>query len=175
MEGEGKRMSAYRKIFGSLVIFAIVMCFQTACSFQESFYQKGSGWDYVRFPLLEPYYAIYISDEYKWEISLQDGLPSRNFKYFSAILDVEKIAVDRGVIMVYTPYSESIYVSPTQEKELHWFVLVPGQAELGFETEEEFVTQIMKYDLGQPSWQEPISILQTYDQTGCLDWIPECK
>lgn len=161
--------------FFYLLTVIILLITISACSNRDSFYEKGSGWDYLRFPLLKPYYAIYISDEYEWEISLQDGLPKRNFKYLSAILNAEKIAIEKGFVMVYTPYSKPVYITPEKEKELHWFILIPGQAELGFETEEEFNTQIKKYDISQPIWQEPKSILQTYDQKNCLDWIPGCK
>ena len=167
-------MMKRRGFFLGLILIVILIPL-SACSSHDTFYKKGSGWDYLRFPLLKPYYAIYISDEYEWEISLQDGSPDRNFKYFSAILNAEKIAVDKSIIMVYTPYSKPIYVSPEQEKELHWFILIPGQTELGFEIEEEFSAQIQEYDISQPAWQEPKSILQTYDQTGCLDWIPCCE
>jgi hypothetical protein len=166
----GMKMKKMAYFFLLIIIIPI-----NACSSRDSFYEKGSGWDHLRFPLLKPYYAIYISDEYEWEISLQDGILGRNFKYFSAILNAKKIAVDKGIIMVFTSYSKPIYVSPEQEKELHWFILIPDQTELGFETEEEFTTQIKKYDISQPSWQEPESILKTYDQTRCLDWIPGCK
>jgi hypothetical protein len=99
----------------------------------------------------------------------------KNFLHYLQIQDVRKIAIDKGIIMVYTPFEKLIYVSPEQEKALHWFILIPDQAELGFETEEEFTTYLKKYEISQPAWQEPEAILQTYDQTGCLDWIPGCK
>lgn len=160
--------------FFSGLILVILLIPISACSNQDSFYEEGSGWDYLRFPLLKPYYAIYIDNESGWGIPLQLEPSKRNFLHYLQIQDVRKIAIDKGIIMVYTPFEKPIYVSPEQEKELHWFILIPDQAELGFETEEEFTAQIKEYDIGQPLWQEPKSILQTYDQTGCLNWIPGC-
>ena len=79
--------------------------------------------------------------------------------------------------MVYTPYSKPIMLAgeELEEKELHWFILIPGQVELGFETEDEFLIRLKDYGISLPKWQEPKPILQKYDQTGCLEWIPDCK
>jgi hypothetical protein len=163
------------RLYFLLMAILVLGCSLNACSTKKSFYQKGSGWDYLRFPLLEPYYAIKITDQYGWTIPLDVGPSKRNFRYYPDILDVTKIAVENGTIMVYSQYSKLIEVSGGQEKELHWFILIPNQIESGFETEEEFLNSLQQYGIVKPGWQEPLSILQTYDQTWCLEWIPNCR
>jgi len=160
-------------LFLTAILF--VGCSLNARVTKESFYQKGSGWDYLRFPLLEPYYAIKITDEYGWVIPLHIEPSKKNFLHYLDIQDVTKITVENGMIMVYSPYSKPIDVGGGQIKELHWFILIPDQAELGFETEEEFNVSLQQYGMDQPQWREPLSILQTFDQTRCLEWIPDCK
>lgn len=146
----------------------------TACSNQNSFYQKGSGWDYLRFPLLEPYYAIQVNDE-GWDIPLHIEPSKTNCLHCVDIHDIEKFAVNDGAIMVYSSYSKQIDIGGGVFKELHWFILIPEEAELGYETEEEFINNIQQYGISQPQWQEPLTILQTYEKTGCLEWIPDCE
>lgn len=161
----------------SLLIMAVLFLGFSinACTFKKTFYQRGSGWDYLRFPLLEPYYAIKIPDQGGWGIPLYIESSKRNFLHLGDIKDVTKIAVENGTILVYSSYSKPIDIGGGQLKELHWFILIPDQTELGFETEDEFNISLLQYGIEQPLWQEPIFILQTFDQTRCLDWIPECK
>jgi hypothetical protein len=165
-----------RRLFLILTTMLIMHCSLCACSPKNDFYQKGSGWDYLRFPLLEPYYAIYnvAEDENGWVIPLHLEPSKKNFLHYLDIQDVRKIAVENGTIMVYTPYSKLIQISEGQDKELHWFIIRPDQGELGFETEEEFIFSLKQYDIDQPMWYEPLSILQKFDQTRCLEWIPNC-
>ncbi len=162
------------RVYFLLTMILLMGCSLNTCATEKSFYQKGSGWDYLRFPLLEPYYAIKISDEYGWTIPLNIEPSKTNFLYSGGIQDVTKIAVENGMIMVYSPYFRLIDVGGGQVKELHWFILIPYEAELGFETEAEFIISLQQYGLDQPLWQEPLSILQTFDQTRCLEWIPGC-
>jgi hypothetical protein len=77
--------------------------------------------------------------------------------------------------MVYSTNSKPIDIGGGVLKELHWFILIPDQAELGFETEDEFYSNLQEIGIEQPAWQEPLSILQKYDQTRCLEWIPDCN
>lgn len=158
-----------------LTAMLLLGCSLNACSAKKSFYQTGSGLDYLRFPLLEPYYAIKISDEYGWQVPINTDPAQRNFRYYPDILNVTKVAVENGRVMVYSAYSKPIVWDGGQEKELHWFILIPGQTEIGFETEEVFISSLQQYGIDQPRWQEPLSILKKFDQTGCLAWIPRCK
>lgn len=162
-------------LFLVLGAISLSVCLASACSVQKSFYQQGSGLDYLRFPLLEPYYAIYVTNEYGWSIPLHGKPTTRNFLYYLNIQDVRKIAVENGVIMIYTPYTKQIDLGDGQKRELHWFILVPDQIELGFGKEEDFKNKIQQYDINEPAWQDPKTILLKFDQTGCLDWIPDCQ
>ena len=145
---------------------------------RDSFYKQGSGWDYLRFPLIKPYYALASSDpndKYGWSIHLEGDPASRDFYYYLELHDIQKIAVVRGIIMVYTPFKVDVDESVGQ-KVIYWFVFIPEQSiEKGFDNEADFLAYIHQYDIQEPSWRTPLSILQEYDQTWCLDWIPGCK
>lgn len=138
--------------------------------------QGGSGWDYLRFPLVDPYYAIKIDDENGWVIPLHIDQSKRNFWYYLDIKDVTKIAVENGIILVNSAYSKPIEVEAGgKTKELHWFIIIPNKSETGYETEEMFNLDLQQYGINQPNWQEPLTIIQTFDKTGCLEWIQRCK
>ncbi len=150
--------------------------FLSACSSHDQFYVQGSGWDYLRFPLLKPYHAIYISDDIGWVIPLERKHPLKNDSLIMEIHDVRKIAIVNNIIMVYTPDSPKFLDETIDERIFHWFVLIPDEGiEVGFEIESDFVEYIHQNNLDEPEWLEPLTILQKYDQTGCLDWIPDCK
>ena len=54
-------------------------------------------------------------------------------------------------------------------------ILIPDRnLELGFENEVDFLDYIRQNNLNEPEWLEPLAILQKYNETGCLDWIPDC-
>ena len=170
-------MKNCKKLF--LVFVFIVSLLLTNCGTEKSshldpFYLKGSEWDHLRFPLIKPYYAIYISDTYKWQIPLQESPYSRDFYYYLTIQDVQKIAVENGVIMINTSYHENVDESIGQ-KVLYWFVFIPEEKiEMGFDTENAFHNYINQYGISSPSWKEPNSILNEYEENFCLDWIPNC-
>jgi hypothetical protein len=163
------------RLYLLLIAVLLWLCFSSACSTEKSFYQRGSGFDYLRFPLLEPYYVMYMTEELGWGIALHGEPSTRNFLHYLYLQDVSKIAVENGVIMAYTPYTKQIALDNGQKSELHWFILIPDQIELGFETEEDFRNKLVQYDIHEPAWQDPKSILQQFDRTRCLDWIPECQ
>ena len=145
-------------------------------SFQEDpFYTNGSEWDHLQFPLIKPYYAIYISDDTGWGIPLMADPPSKALYYYYQLHKVEKIAVEKNVIMVYTPYKEGFDESKGH-KILYWFVFVPDRnIEMGFDNETDFLNYVHQYNIQQPVWQKPDMLSQKFDRTGCLDWIPDCK
>ena len=45
----------------------------------------------------------------------------------------------------------------------------------GFHTEDEFRQYIQTLGIQDPDWQTPDAAFAKYAQTGCLDWIPDCK
>jgi hypothetical protein len=159
-----------------ILIFLIIFisCLFLTWPRNRSFYEKGSGWDYLRFPLLEPYYAIQISEKYGWTIPLEAVTSDKNFRHYLEILNVSKVAVEEDKILVYSTFSKPIETNEGEAKELHWFILIPGKSEFGFSSEEEFIQKLQDLGIFKPNWQEPLFLLQKFDQTGCLDWIPDC-
>ncbi len=108
-----------------MIIFMFFLgFFLSACSSRDPFYEKGSGWDYLRFPLLKPYYAMSLTnDEINWVIPLERELPLKKDSFLLEIRDVRKIAVVDNVIMVYTPDSSKIASDNIEERIFHWFIL----------------------------------------------------
>ena len=166
------------KIFLITIIFSILL---SSCKIveyfqQDDFYRNGSEWDHLRFPLIKPYFAINITnDKYGWAINLPGGIPNSTIYYYTQINDVQKISVENGIIMVYTPYEQDVEES-IGEKVYNWFVLIPRQGiEMGFESEDDFLIYIRENGVQQPFWRSPDDILKEYDGTWCLDWIPTCN
>jgi hypothetical protein len=77
--------------------------------------------------------------------------------------------------MVYATYPQEVDTDVGQ-KVLYWFVIVPDKKiETGFEMEAEFLSYIQTYGIEQPQWIEPESTYEQFAETGCLEWIPDCK
>lgn len=169
--------SKYISLFVWLLTIAVLFssCHAIRYPQRDPFYNNGSEWDHLRFPLIKPYYAIWISDKLGWEISLHISPLNKDMYYYLSLADVQKIAVENGVIMVYSPYEKTVDESVGQ-KVLYWFVIVPDKnIEVGFETEAELIDNIQQFGIENPLWREPGDILYEYDQTSCLDWIPDCE
>lgn len=142
---------------------------------QDPFYRNGSEWDHLRFPLIKPYYAIYQSEKYGWQVPLQGAPSSRDFYYYTTLQDIQNIAVEYGAIMIFTPYEQPVEENVGQ-KVMHWFVFLPVQnIEKGFEKEEDFIAYVKQLGITKPAWKHPDDILKEYDETWCLDWIPTCN
>jgi hypothetical protein len=165
------------QIFLLAIVFSI---FLSSCKIaeyfqQDDFYRNGSEWDHLRFPLIKPYYAIYITDEFGWGIPLYSRISDSNIYYYPQLNDIQEISVENDVIMIYTPYEQDVEKS-VGEKVYNWFVLVPSQnSEMGFENEKDFLAYIQLHGIQQPSWRSPDDILEEYDETWCLPWIPTCN
>jgi hypothetical protein len=149
------------KAFFRITIFLILMATLFGCSSQDPFYNKGSGWDYLRFPLLKPYYAISTTQgEEKWVIPLENELPLKKDSFLLEIKDVRKISVSEKAIMVFTPDKTKIASSNIKERIFHYFILIPDDhLEMGFENEEGFLDYLNMNNLNKPEWLEPLSIL----------------
>ena len=157
-----------------VVFFSFLL---SSCSSPDPFYETGSGWDYLRFPLLKPYYAMSLAnDELIWVIPLEHELPLRKESFLIQISDVRKIAVADNAVMAYSPVNTKIASDNVEEKIFHWFILIPDESlEIGFKNEDDFLSYIRQNNMNEPQWLEPIEILQKFDKTRCLDWIPECQ
>jgi hypothetical protein len=169
-------VNSHLKALFRITILLFLMSFLFGCSSQDPFYKKGSGWDYLRFPLVKPYYAISSTQgEVKWVIPLENELPLKKDSFLLEIKDVRKIAVSEKAIMVFTPENTKIASINIKERIFHYFILIPDDHfEIGFENEEGFLDYLNKNKMNKPEWLEPLSILQKFDQTRCLDWIPDC-
>jgi hypothetical protein len=165
------------QIFLLAIVFSTILssCKVTEYLQQDDFYRSGSEWDHLRFPLIKPYYAIYITDELGWGIPLHSGISDSNIYYYTQLNDVQEISVENGVIMVYTPYEQDVEES-IGENVYNWFVFMPDQnIEMGFDNEEDFLAYIQSYGIQQSSWRTPDDILKEYDELWCLPWIPTCN
>ena len=116
------------------------------------------------------------NDELVWVIPLERELPLKKDSFLIQIRDVRKIAVADNVIMIYSPDATKIASDNVEEKIFHWFILIPDKSfEIGFESDADFLNYIRQNNMTEPQWLEPINILQEFDKTGCLEWIPDCK
>jgi hypothetical protein len=137
----------------------------------------------IHLPLIKPFKAERLDDGSSlWSVFLPYGLfvsvPTRqdNFFYAYAIEELEKFAVQNGVIMAYSAYVDKEADAYIQDNYYHWFVLIPDKeiAE-GFHTEDEFNQYIQTLGIQEPDWQTPDEAYEQFTRTGCLDWILGCK
>ena len=170
-------MKPIRYITFIFVLMTMVCgCNGSSPRFQSSdpFYRSSGGRDFLRIPLIKPYDTIKGDEKYGWTIDLKVS-PSKEATYYISIKDVKKIAIEKGMILVYTPYKEES-AEGLGEKVLYWFVLFPERnTEKGFDNENEFQKYIQDNGLQKPTWLDPNMVFQQFDKTSCLDWIPDCR
>lgn len=168
-------------LWGCMIVVAPFTIFGAA----DSFYRHGDDpFDVdLNFPLIKPYYASAVPEgfphnknfnKYVWRINLEGGGNSKVGWYFSICCDI-KIAVENNLIFVYAPNQEPF--SPVLNQEIYyWFVLNPSKVEeLGFVHQAEFNEYLKTNHLDEPKWQEPNSLHDEFNMTGCLDWYPNCR
>jgi hypothetical protein len=144
---------------------------------EDAFYNNLGDYPYLQFPLIKPYNVHRINSESPWRMILHTlWAPPPNDTYIWNVEDVRKLSVKNGVIMAYSPYVDEQANQSIRENYYHWFVIVPDRnIEAGFENEDTFLEYIRKLGIQQPDWREPDGIFNEFAQTGCLDWIPDCK
>jgi hypothetical protein len=141
---------------------------------RDPFYTGTSEYDdkFKRVPLIKPYEAISSEGGDWWNISLQNNHMFNStdpLSYYDNISDVTKIAVEKGLIMGFTPLSGKNSV-------VNWFVLIPDKKiEMGFANKGDFLKYIQIYGLQEPNWATIDEFYQQFIRTDCLDWIPDCK
>lgn len=141
---------------------------------QDPFYRSTGGFDYIRIPLIEPYEAINFDEKFKWYLDL-DVSPGGDGVYVLAIKDIKKFAIENRAIFIYTEYPEES-ASGLGEPVLHWFVLLPDQnSEKGFARERDFQKYLEDTRMQDLNWVDPNDVYRQFNETGCLDWIPDCK
>jgi len=169
-----------------LVLFLGLSCL-TSCAppvqHTDPFYNINyDDFPLIHLPLIKPIRADRVKGESPWRVLPPNGpwvsVPNRqdNFFYLYAIEKLEKFAVQNGVIMAYSAYVDKEADAYIQDNYYHWFVLIPDKeiAE-GFHTEDEFNQYIQTLGIQEPDWQTPDEAYEQFTQTGCLDWIPDCK
>ena len=169
-------MSIRKQIFSVIIcLFVLSSCNIIADYQQDSFYRNGSEWDHLRFPLIKPYYATYAENGHGWNVNLEEGALKIGSQYIFTIEHIQRIAVEKGVLMIYSSIQNS-FDGNIEGKSPHWYVIIPEQnIQIGFGEESEFLTYIQQRSIQGPTWREPNDILHEYDQTKCLAWIPDCK
>jgi len=189
-----------RKIFYFVILFSIGLF--GICFFSIYFRSRGvplthhadpfydfNDSDFPRnhLPLINPIEATREKSDAPWRLELRNALwielpksqeqEVREVYGYTSVEELEKFAVEEGVIMAYSPYIDQQANPYIQDNYYHWFVMVPSQdITAGFHTEEEFRQYIQTLGIQEPNWQKPDEAFVKYvDMGGCLDWIPDCK
>lgn len=172
-----KKIELKKSLLVCFQIFSLVSLFTASCTPKDSFYMRGSGIDYLRFPLIKPYYAISLAGKnIAWSIPLQNFVPLKEDFFPIEIQNIKLIAIERNVIMVYAPNNKSSSSQEKKARTYNYFVLIPDQQlEMGFLEDTDFNKFIQSYGFDDLKWVEPLILLQTYNKTGHLDWIPYCN
>ncbi|HEY9153054.1 MAG TPA: hypothetical protein VIN60_09240 [Anaerolineales bacterium] len=175
-----KRLTCYL----SVVLAAIYLC---SCAppghYSDPFYNfNDSDFPKVILPVIDPIDAVSLGPTSPWELGLGNDIwiqiPNSNNAYYaySGVGELEKFAVKNGVIMAYSSYVDKQAEAYIQNNFYHWFVIIPDKnITKGFQTEEEFDQYIQTLGIQNPDWQTPDEAYKKFAQTGCLDWIPDCK
>ena len=167
-----------------LVLFLSFSCL-TSCAPPaqptDPFYNiNDDDYPLLHLPLIKPIEAERQDGRTPWRVFLPYGMfvsiPNSQEEYAYDIEELEKFAVSNGVIMAYSAYVDKKADAYIQENYYHWFVLIPEKeiAE-GFHTEDEFNQYIQTLGIQDPDWQTPDEAYEQFEQTGCLEWIPDCK
>jgi hypothetical protein len=134
-----------------------------------------------RFPLINPIEVTRKNPSSPWVLELANylwvDLPNSQEVYaYSHVEELGKFSVRDDVIMAYSSYVDRQADAYIQNSYYHWFVTVPDKnITKGFPTEDEFDQYIQTLGIQNPEWQTPDEAFDKYFQTGCLDWIPDCK
>jgi hypothetical protein len=145
---------------------------------RDPFYRRGSEWDHYRFPLIKPYYAICLRHGDDWQIPIPGDVSEQDLDYYFAIQNVEQIAVENKLIMAYTSSHPGVFDANPELSDLirNWFLLIPEEEiAIGFATENDFLDYLEKYDISNPEWLNLDELSVQFDNTKCLEWIPDCE
>lgn len=174
-----------------LVLFLSLSCLTscappaqpTASSVQHTdpFYDfNDDDYPLLHLPMIKPIKATRQDGRSPWRVFSIYGpwvdIPNSQESYPYSIEELEKFAVQNGVIMAYSSYVDTGADAYVQDNYYHWFVIIPEKeiAE-GFHTEDEFRQYIQTLGIQDPDWQTPDDAYEQFTQTGCLEWIPDCK
>ena len=168
------------------LILLLSISYMTCCTppvrHADPFYNINRGdLPLSHLPLINPIEAKRLRSSLPWEIGLHPAMwidfPNSQGLYYlyGHVNELEKFAVKNGVIMAYSSYIDKQADAYIQDNYYHWFVMVPDQEiTKGFHTEDEFRQYIKTLGVSNPDWQTPDEAYDTFMQTGCLEWIPDC-
>jgi hypothetical protein len=168
------------------LILLLSISYLTSCTpyikHADTFYNVNDGIDPRRIPLIKPIDVIHLNSSSLWDLDL---LPSMWIDYpksqglyylYGYVHELEKFAVNNGIIMAYSSYVDEEADAYIQENYYHWFVLIPDkEITKGFHTEDEFNEYTQSLGVEEPDWQTPDKAHKQFRKTGCLEWIPDCK
>lgn len=134
----------------------------------------------LHLPLINPVEAKRLDGRTPWRVFIHYGLgvsiPNSQQVYLYNIEELEKLAVQTGVIMAYSAYVDKEAEPYIQENYFHWFVIIPEkEISEGFQTEDAFLEYIQSLGDLDIDWQTPDDAYEQFKQTGCLEWIPDCE
>ena len=151
-----------------ILLIAILSCRSSSpkkVRHSDPFYNDTGEGKFLVVPLIKPYSIVMDENSsLGWMLHYLEKPQLIDDKLYLSIPDVEKIAVEKGVIMVYAP-----------NYPWYWVVIIPAQKiEEGFEHEEDFLSYIHQFGIEEPNWVDPLDAFRQFERTGCLDWIPDC-
>jgi hypothetical protein len=173
-----------KTVFCLMILLSIG--YLTSCAppghYSDPFYNFNDN-DFPRdyLPLRDPIKAVRDNPSSPWSLELANYLwvddPNSQEVYaYSNVEELQKFSVKDGVIMAYSSYVDEGADPIVRDNYYHWFVMVPDKKITeGFHTEDEFDQYIQTLGVQNPYWQTPDEAYDKFAQTGCLDWIPDCK
>jgi len=155
-----------------ILLIAILSCKSSSpkkVKHSDPFYNDSGEGKFLVVPLIKPYRVV--TDEgagIGWQMDFQE-----KYRASVGILSIEKIAVEKGVIMIFAPTTPEISLSNLS---WGWIVIIPDQKiEEGFEYEKDFLSYIHQFGIENPNWVDPMEAFNQFESTGCLEWIPDCE
>lgn len=167
-------MKIKNKFFILFVILAVTGCSK---KHKDPFYNDFGTWDSMQLPLLNPYYLIYITDEFGWQMPIKGNFPEPYWEFnLGDLTNIEKVSVKNGVIMVYSSVGRD-FIGDAVPPTFNWFVMIPDEKnrEMGFASEADLIKYVHQFGVIEPAWVDPNSAYKEFYRTGCYDWVPDCE
>jgi len=171
----------------SCLMILLSISYLTSCTplghYSDPFYNfNDSDFPKVILPLLDPYEAVSLGPSSPWSLNLMPYAPSvpipnsQDIYVYGNVSPLEKFSIKNGIIMAYSSDVDKQAGAYIQNNYYHWFVTIPDKnITKGFQTENKFDQYIQTLGIQNPDWQTPDEAYKKFAETGCLDWIPDCK
>jgi hypothetical protein len=183
--GKSKSHSMKKTVFCLMLI--LVISSVTSCTWyvrhSDPFYNYNEN-DFPRehLPIINPIEATRERSFEPWYLGLGNDIwiqiPNSNNAYYaySRVEKLQKFAVENGIVMAYSSYTDMQTDAYIQNNFYHWFVMIPSKdIAVGFHTEDEFDQYIQTLGIQNLDWQTPDEAFDKFVDTGCLEWIPDCN